>query len=125
MTALSLRGAIDGKCRECIASDAGANWREHSTCCPITDCPLWRVRPLSKGAPDWLSSRDETALPPGWRSLSQAAALATVRNAPANDLQDGVTLSCGAKAGAGRARGQTGGEAATSAREAVTRKPFP
>lgn len=98
MTAHSLRGAIDAKCRDCGATDAGSNWREHIACCPVVDCPLWRVRPLSRYAPSWLSSRDAGALPNGWRSLSHDAALAIMRNPPDSVLHDSVRPSCGTKA---------------------------
>ena len=99
----SLRGAIDAKCRDCGAGDAGANWRVHTTCCPVTDCPLWRVRPLSKHLPEWLASRTVDALPIGWRSLPMADAMTMIRTAPENALQDSVTLPCGVKPGAGGA----------------------
>ena len=120
MTALSLRGAIDAKCRDCGAADAGVNWREHITCCPATDCPLWRVRPLSRNVPSWLSSREARALPPGWRTISQETALATMRNAPERGPRVALTVPCAEKHSSGGAARQPETGDATSAPEAVT-----
>lgn len=120
MTALSLRGAIDAKCRDCGAADAGANWREHIACCPATDCPLWRVRPLSRNAPPWLSSREVTTLPNGWRSLPSGAALALMRNEPDRVPEDSVTPSCGVKARIGGAMGASSIGDATNGPQGVT-----
>ena len=97
MSGASLRGAIDAKCRDCGAADAGMNWREYVATCPAIDCPLWRVRPLSRNAPGWLASRNIADLPDGWRSLPQEQALAMLRNRPANGSHVCVTGTCGAK----------------------------
>src|SRR5690606_32860838 len=99
MSGASLRGAIDAKCRDCGAADAGMNWREHVATCPAIDCPLWRVRRLSRNAPGWLASRNIADLPDGWRSLPQEQALAMLRNRPGNGSHVCVTGTCGAKAG--------------------------
>ena len=88
MSGHSLRAAIDGKCRDCGACGAGANWREHVSCCPVTDCKLWRVRPLSKTAPAWLATRDAGALPAGWRKLPLEAAGAYARRDCHHDAGD-------------------------------------
>lgn len=70
MTARSLRAAIDAKCRACGYSEGETGtWRQQVTACPVTDCPLWRVRPLVINPPGWLASRDPATLPTGWRSL--------------------------------------------------------
>lgn len=74
----SLRNAIDAKCRDCGAGDAGAHWRLAIAACPMTDCPLWCVRPLPKPAPDWLASRNPSALPPGWARKSIEAAIRSI-----------------------------------------------
>ena len=120
MRALSLRGAIDAKCRDCGAADAGVNWREHIACCPAFDCPLWRVRPLSRNVPSWLSSREAGALPPGWRTIPQETALATMRNAPNSGPRVAVTVPCGTKRKHSGVRGQPDGGNATSALGTVT-----
>ncbi len=46
---LSLRHAIDAKCKDCSYDhlDRG-NWRQQVHACPCTDCPLWLVRPRSE-----------------------------------------------------------------------------
>lgn len=99
MSGVSLRAAIDGKCRDCGACEAGANWREHVSCCPVVDCALWRVRPLTKAAPEWLASRNAGALPSGWCDLPLQVALAKLRNGHASGPQDSAKPSCGDKAG--------------------------
>jgi len=99
MSGPSLRAAIDGKCRNCGACDAGANWREHVSCCPIVDCSLWQVRPLSKTAPEWLTSRNAKALPHGWHQLAMPDALAMLRNGNSSSPQDSAKPSCAVKAG--------------------------
>ena len=47
----SLRAAINDKCRECIHDPIGGfgNWREQVTACTSRACPLYPVRPLTKG----------------------------------------------------------------------------
>lgn len=48
---LSLRKAINAKCRDCIYDPQGVgNWRQQVTGCSSPACPLFLVRPLSKGA---------------------------------------------------------------------------
>ena len=46
---MSLRKAIDAKCRECIydESSGGGNWRQQVTACTARTCPLFSVRPVS------------------------------------------------------------------------------
>ena len=48
---LSLRAAINHKCRECIHDPVGGfdNWREQVTACTSRACPLYPVRPLTTG----------------------------------------------------------------------------
>lgn len=46
---MSLRAAINGKCRDCIYDPcAPGNWRQQVTGCTITPCSLHPYRPLSK-----------------------------------------------------------------------------
>jgi hypothetical protein len=45
---MSLRAAINEKCRDCIVHKSNpGTWRQQITMCPQTDCPLWLYRPLS------------------------------------------------------------------------------
>ncbi len=46
----SLRAAINAKCRECIYDphDVGT-WRQQVQACTADTCPLYPVRPVSKG----------------------------------------------------------------------------
>jgi hypothetical protein len=48
---VSLRGAINAMCRECIHDPIGGfgNWREQVTACTSYKCPLFPVRPLTTG----------------------------------------------------------------------------
>jgi len=48
MKRLSLRQAVDQKCKECIYDpyQKGA-WREQVQACTASDCPLYAVRPKS------------------------------------------------------------------------------
>jgi len=49
--AVSLRTAINAKCKECIYDPKSGlgNWRQQVAGCQITRCALWNVRPTSKG----------------------------------------------------------------------------
>lgn len=81
MSAVSLRSAIDGKCRDCGGQEGGDRfWRVHVSVCPVTACPLWQVRPIaSRNAPAWLASRDPVDLPPGFARLPVGEAIAAIR----------------------------------------------
>lgn len=47
----SLRQAINNKCRDCSYDRfAAGNWRQQVTACTSPACPLYLVRPVSKGA---------------------------------------------------------------------------
>lgn len=87
----SLRGAIDGKCRDCGAFEAGRNWREYIAVCPVADCSLWEVRPLPENALGWMLLRDKAAIPDGWLKLRQEDALASLRNKPGNSSHTPAT----------------------------------
>lgn len=63
--------AIAAKCRDCLYDDrASGTWRQQVSACHLTDCPLWRVRPLAGGVPDCIRARDASRLPADWRDLS-------------------------------------------------------
>jgi hypothetical protein len=51
---MSLRAAINAKCKDCIYDPLSGlgHWRQQVTLCAIKTCPLWPVRPTSsaKGA---------------------------------------------------------------------------
>ena len=45
---LSLRGAIDAKCRDCIYDELEpGSWRRQVAACTVTACPLHPVRPIT------------------------------------------------------------------------------
>lgn len=48
---MSLRAAINAKCRECIYDPKSGmgNWRQQVEGCSVTQCALWPVRPTSRG----------------------------------------------------------------------------
>lgn len=46
---LSLREAIDAKCKACIYDEAEpGRWRQQVAACTVTSCPLHPVRPLPR-----------------------------------------------------------------------------
>ena len=46
---ISLRAAINAKCKDCIYDKMGAGtWRQQVESCTVTLCPLYNVRPKSK-----------------------------------------------------------------------------
>lgn len=81
MSGPPLRSAIDAKCRECGGADGGARfWRVHVSACPVTECPLWPVRPLARrNVPCSLASRNVADLPADFRLLTTEAAIAFIR----------------------------------------------
>lgn len=48
---MSLRAAINAKCRDCIYDPKSGlgNWRQQVEGCTSRSCPLWPVRPTSRG----------------------------------------------------------------------------
>jgi hypothetical protein len=46
---MSMRAAINAKCKDCIYDDcAPGNWRQQVAACTISTCSLWPYRPKSK-----------------------------------------------------------------------------
>src|ERR1700751_678815 len=74
---MSLRAAINGKCRDCIYDpQAGGTWLAQVACCSSISCPLWPVRPAPAGVS---VPRDPERVPPGWARMSHAQAIAAIR----------------------------------------------
>lgn len=50
---MSLRTAINLKCRDCIYDPKSGlgTWREQAAQCTVTSCPLYAVRPLPLSGP--------------------------------------------------------------------------
>ena len=47
---LSMRTAIDLKCKDCIFDPlgGGGTWRQQVEACTVTECPLWLLRTKSR-----------------------------------------------------------------------------
>jgi hypothetical protein len=67
---VSLRKAIDGKCRQCIYDPkcGGGTWREQVAQCSEIRCPLWPVRPQPKTGPYAGQPTDPAKVTPDWIS---------------------------------------------------------
>lgn len=49
---MSLRNAINAKCRECLYDPAApGTWREQVAQCSVTRCGIWAARPVPSGGP--------------------------------------------------------------------------
>jgi len=65
---MSLRNAINAKCRECVHDDAApGTWREQVAQCSVPRCSLWPVRPAPSGGPYADPPRDPATVTPEWR----------------------------------------------------------
>ena len=65
---ISLRAAINAKCRDCIYDPLSGlgNWRQQVSACDAEGaCPLWPVRPRSSAEKQADSAGFQTASPPG------------------------------------------------------------
>jgi hypothetical protein len=51
---VSLRQAINAKCRECIYDPLSGlgTWRQQVSGCAVYSCPLWADRPVATAMPD-------------------------------------------------------------------------
>ena len=67
---LSLRAAIDAKCKDCIYDTyAPGTWREQVAQCSSLDCALWPVRPAPHSGSFANPYRDPEAVPREWVML--------------------------------------------------------
>ena len=74
---MSLRAAINAKCRECVYDPAApGTWREQVAQCSVIRCPLWPIRPAPSGGPFADPPRDPASVtrewlarPVGWADL--------------------------------------------------------
>ena len=64
---MSLRKAVDAKCRECIydGGSGGGTWRQQVTACTSPKCPLFPVRPLAGGVDRGLAAKSILVLENG------------------------------------------------------------
>ena len=65
---LSLRAAINGKCKDCIYDPCrgGGTWREQVAQCSAATCPLWPIRPLPRSGPWSGASTDPATVTRAW-----------------------------------------------------------
>lgn len=64
---MSLRKAIDEKCRDCIHDSAApGTWREQVAQCSCIRCPLWPYRPAPSGGPFANPPRLPEGVDPEW-----------------------------------------------------------
>lgn len=63
---MSLRQAINAKCRECIYDPKAGlgGWREQVTACTCLRCPLYAVRPRTKADTPKDAASEEAREPP-------------------------------------------------------------
>ena len=68
---MSLRKAIDDKCRDCIHDPlcGGGTWREQVAQCSAYRCPLWPVRAAPSGGKWANPPRKVEDIPPNWVTL--------------------------------------------------------
>lgn len=64
---MSLRKAIDAKCKDCIHdAEAPGTWREQVAQCSAHRCPLWPYRPEPGGGPFVNPPRDPATVSREW-----------------------------------------------------------
>lgn len=65
---MSLRKAIDMKCKDCIYDPTcgGGTWREQVAQCSSISCPLWPVRPGPESGPFVNPPRDPSQVSQNW-----------------------------------------------------------
>ena len=64
---MSLRAAINAKCRECVYDPAApGTWREQVAQCSVSRCPPWAIRPAPSGGPFAAPPRDPSTVAREW-----------------------------------------------------------
>jgi hypothetical protein len=64
---VSLRAAINAKCRDCIHDEkAPGTWRAQVAECSCVSCPLWPVRPAPSVGPLANPPRDPASVKADW-----------------------------------------------------------
>jgi hypothetical protein len=79
---MSLRKAIDAKCKDCIYDPlcGGGTWREQVAQCSCPSCPLWIVRPAPSSGPFANPPRDPATVTREW--LTKPVGLAVSGHPP-------------------------------------------
>jgi hypothetical protein len=72
---MSLRAAINAKCKDCIYDECGGGtWREQIAQCSSTSCALWPVRPAPGSGPFANPPRDASAVTKEWMGAGMGQA---------------------------------------------------
>lgn len=68
---MSLRAAVNAKCRSCIYDPKckGGTWREQVAQCSAKDCPLWPYRPAPSSGSFANPPRDPARVSAEWLAL--------------------------------------------------------
>lgn len=77
---MSLRKAIDDKCRDCICDDSmPGTWREQVASCASFRCPLWPIRAEPRGGRLSNPPRDPENVPQEWLRMGMREAILGTR----------------------------------------------
>jgi hypothetical protein len=75
---MSLRAAINSKCRDCAHDPAApGTWRAQVAVCSCPSCPLWPFRPAPAGV---TVPRDPATVSRDWLRMGHAEAIAALRS---------------------------------------------
>jgi hypothetical protein len=88
---VSLRAAINAKCKDCIYDPlAGGTWLAQVAVCSSPGCPLWPVRPGPRGVE---VPREPGAVSPDWIRRGHAEAIAALRQNTPKVAEIGAELA--------------------------------
>jgi hypothetical protein len=76
---VSLRKAIDAKCRDCIYDEAApGSWRAQVAQCSGLSCPLWPYRSAPRSGPFADPPRDPEGVPQEWLKAGVGSAFSAL-----------------------------------------------
>ena len=78
---MSLRAAIDAKCKDCIYDPrcGGGTWREQIAQCSSLSCPLWPFRTSPRSGPFADPPRKPEDVTPEWLKAGAGEAISPTR----------------------------------------------
>lgn len=84
---ISLRRAINEKCKDCIFDPqcGGGRWREQVAQCSARNCPLWPVRPAPSSGPFANPPRDPDTVTREWLTAPVGEAKSAIGGTNATD----------------------------------------